>query len=168
MASRLDIVVGRIERLALDAIVNPANQALVPGAGADGAIRAAAGPELDIFLATHGPLPASGALLSPGFRLPARHVIHTAAPVWFLDGEDTEKIRGLSNCYTACLDVAAEAKLTSIAFPCIGTGIFGWPKEIASEIAVTAVRAHPHPPARVVFCCFIEDDAWFYRAHLKR
>lgn len=162
----LDIVVGRIERLEVDAIVNPANRGLIPGAGADGAIRQAAGPALSLLLSQKAPLPARGALLTPGFDLPSRYVIHTAAPVWDGPGGEDAKKRGLAKCYKACLDIAAESDVDSLAFPALGTGIFGWPKDIASAIAVRTVRAHKRPPEHVIFCCFTEADAAHYRALL--
>lgn len=163
----LEIVVDRIERLEVDAIVNPANRGLIPGAGADGAIRQAAGPALSVLLAQKAPLPARGALLTPGFDLPARYVIHTAAPVWDGPGGQDAKRRGLERCYRACLDVAAETDIESLAFPALGTGIFGWPKDIACAIAVRTVRAHKRAPARVIFCCLTAADANFYRAVLS-
>ncbi|MGE3143669.1 MAG: macro domain-containing protein [Hyphomonadaceae bacterium] len=168
MSAELQVIVARIEHLALDAIVNPANRELLPGGGADGAIRAAAGPALNDMLARHGPLPESGALLTPGFRLPARFIIHTAAPIWRAPGDEDEKIAALAHCYRACLDCAAEARLAALAFPALGTGIYGWPKELACRIAVETVRGAARAPARVVFCCFTDDDADIYRAELGR
>lgn len=163
----IDIVVGRIEALARDAIVNPANRELAPGGGADGAIRDAAGPELTALLNRHGPLGAKGALLTPGFALPARFVIHTAAPVWFGAGDRDEKIAGLAQCYSACLETAAEAGLRTIAFPALGTGIYGWPKQLACSIAVSMARANGEA-LDVTFCCFTQADAAIYAAELSR
>ncbi len=161
-----EIVIGRIERLALDAIVNPANQALIPGGGADGAIRRAAGPDLDALLAKHGPLPQRGVLMTPGFRLPAKFILHVAAPIWEAPGGRDEKIAGLAHCYSASLNAAADARLASLAFPAIGTGIYGWPKALACAIAVSTVKNAPRAPARIVFCCFTREDADIYRAEL--
>lgn len=168
MAVRLEIVVGRIERLDVDAIVNPANRALIPGAGADGAIRDAAGPALSALLARKAPLPPHGAVVTAGFNLPARHIVHTAAPVWDGPGSDSAKRSGLAACYRNCIDAIASFDIESLAFPALGTGIFGWPKDIACNIAVNTVRAHRRPPPRVVFCCFTEPDADFYRAELGK
>ncbi len=169
MIEEIEVVVGHIERLAIDAIVNPANTALAPGGGADGAIRRAAGAELTRLLDTvEGGLAEGAALATPGFRLPARWVIHTVAPVWSMPGRPDDKIATLRSCYSSCLTSAAEIGADAIAFPCIGTGIFGWPKDIACETAVGVIRAHPAPLSRVVFCCFSNEDAAIYRDELAR
>ena len=168
MIETIEILVGRIEDLLIDAIVNPANSALAPGAGADGAIRKAAGPELTRLLDTMGGLPEGAALATPGFRLPARWVIHTVAPRWYAPGREEEKIATLRACYSACLTTAAEIGAEAIAFPAIGTGIYGWPKELACETAVSVIRAHPAPIARVVFCCFTAEDARIYEDVIGR
>jgi O-acetyl-ADP-ribose deacetylase (regulator of RNase III) len=162
MIKTTEIIVGRIETLAIDAIVNPANSALLPGGGADGAIRAAAGPELNRLLETIGALAEGAAIATPGFRLPARWIIHTVAPRWFAAGAAEDKLATLRACYSACLTAAAEIGADSIAFPCIGTGIFGWPKDVACRIAVSVTSAHPAPLSRIVFCCFTEADAGLY------
>ena len=162
MIETTEIIVARIETLAIDAIVNPANTALAPGGGADGAIRAAAGPELNRLLASMGGLAEGAALATPGFRLPARWIIHTVAPMWFARGRDQDKVATLRSCYSACLTTAAEIGAEAIAFPCIGTGIFGWPKALACETAISVIRAHPAPVSRVVFCCFSLEDARIY------
>ena len=169
MPARLEILVGRIERLKIDAIVNPANSALIAGGGADGAIRRAAGDELNRLLDTFGGLAEGAALATPAFRLPARRIIHTVAPIWFAPGEEAEKIARLASCYRECLFAAAREGCASIAFPAIGTGAFGWPKDLGCEIAVETVCEYlPDAPAltRVVFCCFTEEDAELYRDQL--
>jgi O-acetyl-ADP-ribose deacetylase (regulator of RNase III) len=166
MVDRIEVTVGRIEALGVDAIVNPANAALIPGGGADGAIRAAAGPELTRMLDTTGGLADGAALTTPGFRLPARWVIHTAAPIWDGPGARDDKIARLRACYAACLAAAGDVGAETLAFPAIGTGIYRWPKPLACETAVGVVRAHPAPIARVIFCCFSEEDADIYRAAL--
>jgi O-acetyl-ADP-ribose deacetylase len=163
---QLDVVVGRIERMAVDAIVNPANRELLPGGGADGAIRDAAGPELDALLATLGPLPEGGAIATPGFDLPARFVIHTAAPIWRVPGPEDHKQAVLAACYRASVTEAARVGAKSLAIPALGTGIYGWPFALATNIAIAAVRACAVAPSRVVFCCFTERDADIYRAAL--
>jgi len=164
MSAQLEVVVARLETLAVDAIVNAANRELEPGAGVDGAIRRAAGPGLTELLTRHGPLPDSNVLLTPGFALPAAFVIHTAAPIWHGAGTQDHKVAALAQCYRACLAVAHEASLHAIAFPALGTGIYGWPRDIACRIAIATTRAAPHAPQRVVFCCFTEEDAAFSRA----
>jgi O-acetyl-ADP-ribose deacetylase (regulator of RNase III) len=166
MAERIEVIVGRIETLAVDAIVNPANTQLRPGGGADGAIRRAAGVELDRLLATAGGLAEGAALTTPGFQLPARWVVHTVAPIWDAPGRAEDKVAALRRCYASCLAAAAEIDAASIAFPAIGTGIYGWPKALACETATGVVQAHPAPVARVLFCCLTEADADFYRARL--
>jgi O-acetyl-ADP-ribose deacetylase (regulator of RNase III) len=166
MVGRIEVTIGRIETLAVDAIVNPANAGLYPGGGADGAIRAAAGPELTRLLDTADGLADGAALTTPGFRLPARWVIHTAAPIWDAPGAREEKIAQLRACYAACLAAAGDVGAETLAFPAIGTGIYGWPKPLACETAVGVVRAHPAAIARVIFCCYSEADAEIYRAAL--
>jgi O-acetyl-ADP-ribose deacetylase (regulator of RNase III) len=167
MAECMDIIVARIETLAVDAIVNPANSQLIPGGGADGAIRRAAGPELNRMLSTAGGLDEGAALTTPGFQLPARWVIHTVAPIWDRPGAAQDKVATLRACYSSCLTAGAEIGANEIAFPAIGTGIYGWPKKLACETAVGVVRAHPAPIARVIFCCFSDEDAEIYRGVLS-
>jgi O-acetyl-ADP-ribose deacetylase (regulator of RNase III) len=165
-----DVLVGRIETLALDAIVNPANARLAPGGGADGAIRMAAGPELDRLLARAGGLAEGAALVTPGFALPSPWVIHTVAPVWPTGRPEREKIALLAQCYRSCVEAAAELRLKSIAFPAIGAGAYGWPITRAADIAISAtVEAVARFAAveRIVFCCFTENDAAVYRARLN-
>lgn len=163
MTSRLDVRVARIETLAVDAIVNPANSALAPGGGADGAIRAAAGPDLKPLLDRAGGLAEGAALVTPGFRLPARWILHTVAPIW--RGTDA-RATVLAQCYASCLEAAAELNLRTVAFPAIGAGAYGWPMERACEIAVGATAealARFTAIETVVFCCFTEPDAEVYR-----
>ena len=168
--ARFEVVVGRIETLAVDAVVNAANQRLAPGTGVDGALRAAAGPELTHFTSGLGPISVGQAVMTPGFSLPARYIIHTAAPIFFSGGTLDERISGLARCYDSSISLAAEHALTSIAFPCLGTGNFGWPRDIACETAIEACRSATEAPtsvAKIVFCCFSEADAEPYRAELN-
>jgi O-acetyl-ADP-ribose deacetylase (regulator of RNase III) len=169
MAAPFEILLARIETLDVDAVVNAANKELMPGTGVDGAIRAAAGAELTHLTNTLAPLEDGEARLTPGFNLSARHIIHTAAPIWTTPGEKGTKVAGLAACYQACIAAAGKESLTSIAFPCLGTGNFGWPRDFACAIAVAACEeALPQAPSitRVVFCCFTEADATPYRAAL--
>lgn len=169
MAKGLEICVGRIERLNIEAIVNAANSALVPGAGVDGAIRAAAGEDLDKLLTGASPLEVGAALVTPGFRAPARWIVHTVAPHWADRASETAKEILLRQCYLSCLEAAADLAMHEIAFPALGTGAYAWPKARAAPIAINAVRdgvARFGAIQRVVFCCFTEDDAAFYRPHL--
>ncbi len=163
----LELHEGDITRLALDAIVNAANSRLVPGGGVDGAINRAAGRELAEAMAAHGRCPTGEARITPGFRLPARHVIHTVGPVW--KGGEAGEDDLLAACYRNSLALACEHGLQSIAFPGISTGVYGFPPERAAGIAVAAVReaaARLGGPARVVFCVFDAQAAAIYRARL--
>lgn len=156
----LEVAAGDITMLAVDAIVNAANSALLGGGGVDGAIHRAAGPELLVACRTLGGCPTGEARMTPGFRLPARHVIHTVGPVW--RGGDADEDRLLAACYRASLALADGAGLASVAFPAISTGVYGFPPERAAPLAVGAVLAHLETPgsvARVVFCCFSQESA---------
>ncbi|MES1199758.1 MAG: macro domain-containing protein [Pseudomonadota bacterium] len=128
---RIEIVTGPIEQLEVDAVVNAANRRLLPGAGVDGAIRRAAGPELTRLTNSLQPIEEGGVVLTPGFEAKPRWIIHTAAPVWYGAGDEVQKEAGLSACYRNALALAEAEGFASIAFPCIGTGIYGWPKERA-------------------------------------
>ncbi len=171
MPVSLEVIVGSIETLALDAVVNPANSALLPGGGADGAIRRAAGSELDNLLSQAGGLAEGAALITPGFRLPARWIIHTVAPIWRTGRGEREKIALLAQCYKSCIEVATELSLRSIGFPAIGAGAYGWPIERACDIAVGATKdalSRFGVIEQVVFCCFTEADASVYRRRVGR
>jgi O-acetyl-ADP-ribose deacetylase len=169
MNARFEILVGRIETLDVDAVVNAANRQLLPGAGVDGALRAAAGPELTQHTNALLPIASGEAVISPGFALPARYIIHTPAPVWTAPGLEGEKVVGLAACYANAIALAQQYGLASIAFPCLGTGNFGWPRGFACAIAIAAceqaLEAAPDI-ARLVFCCFLEADAALYRRAL--
>ncbi len=169
MHAPFEILVGRIETLALDAVVNAANRQLLPGAGVDGALRAAAGPELTRHTETLSQLDVGDAVITPGFNAPARHIIHTAAPIWTGPGQEGAKVAGLARCYVSSLKLAGAHDFASIAFPCLGTGNFGWPRGFACAIAIAACeQALIEAPSleRVVFCCFTEADAEIYRKGL--
>jgi O-acetyl-ADP-ribose deacetylase (regulator of RNase III) len=166
---RFDIRVARIETLAVDAVVNAANRELLPGTGVDGALRRAAGPQLTQLTETMAAIGEGDAVITPGFDAPARHIIHTAAPIWVLPGDEAEKIAALGRCYESCVALAAAHKLSTIAFPCLGTGNFGWPRELACGIAIDHARAAMLRAAivtNVIFCCFTDEDAAPYRARL--
>lgn len=167
--SSFEVLVGRIETLAVDAIVNPANARLAPGGGADGAIRRAAGPELDRLLDQAGGLAEGAALVTPGFALPARWIVHTVAPVWPTGRPEREKIALLSQCYRSCIEAAADLRMKAIAFPAIGAGAYGWPIRRAADIAISSSRDAAERFTvieKIVFCCFTESDAGVYRARL--
>lgn len=154
--ARLDILVGDITGLDTDAIVNAANRTLLGGGGVDGAIHRAAGPELKAECETLGGCPTGEARITKGYRLKARHVIHTVGPVW--GGGQHDEDRLLASCYAASLALAARHGLASIAFPAISTGAYGFPAQRAADIAVGTVvselSAAPRGIERVVFCCF--------------
>jgi O-acetyl-ADP-ribose deacetylase (regulator of RNase III) len=155
MLDRIEIVEGDITTLDVDAIVNAANRSLLGGGGVDGAIHRAAGPELKQACAALRGCETGEAKITPGFRLKARHVIHTVGPVW--GGGERCEDRLLASCYRNSLALASERGLASIAYPAISTGAYGFPPERAALIAVrtvAAVLSQAGPIERVVFCCF--------------
>jgi O-acetyl-ADP-ribose deacetylase (regulator of RNase III) len=159
VASQVDITT-----LTVDAIVNAANTELRPGGGVSGAIHRAAGPELAAACAAVAPCPAGEARLTPGFALPARYVIHAVGPVW--QGGDAGEAERLAAAYRASLRLARDHQCRHIAFPAISTGIFGFPLQPATDIAVRTVRrfaAEAAPLALVHFACFGPDVLEAYR-----
>ena len=138
MSGTIEVFQGDITRLKVDAIVNAANSSLAPGGGVDGAIRRAAGPELSQATSRIGACPTGEAVVTDGFNLPARWVIHTAGPVWEGGGSNEEGL--LADCYRNSLARAEEIGAKQIAFPAISTGIYGFPAEQAAQIAVRTIR----------------------------
>ena len=154
-----------ITTLDVDAIVNAANPRLAGGGGVDGAIHRAAGPELLRASRALAPIAAGEAVITPGYALPARWVIHAVGPVW--QGGGHGEAAALAACYRNSLALAASRGCRSLAFPAISTGVYGYPKAAAARIAVDTVRAWALPlPADVVFCCFSAGDLHLYRSLL--
>lgn len=154
-----------ITTLAVDAIVNAANSALAGGGGVDGAIHRAAGPELVRASRAQAPCPTGEARITPGFRLPARHVIHTVGPVW--RGGNQGEAELLAACYRNSLALLRQAGGRSIAFPAISTGIYGYPTGPAAHIAVSMIRrALEEGDLKVIFACFDAATLELYRRGL--
>ncbi|HVG27082.1 MAG TPA: O-acetyl-ADP-ribose deacetylase [Acidobacteriaceae bacterium] len=158
---------GDITRLQVGAIVNAANSSLLGGGGVDGAIHRAAGPELVAACRLLHGCATGDAKATPGFRLPAKWVFHAVGPVW--NGGARGEAEKLAGCYRRALELAREHEVRTIAFPAISTGIYGYPRRAAAEIAVATCRemAEACGVARVVFCCFDEETAEIYGQLLR-
>ena len=164
----IEILVADITTLALDAIVNTANESLLGGGGVDGAIHRAAGPELLEECRTIGGCPTGEARITFGYDLPARRVVHTVGPVWHGGGHGEED--ALASAYRSSLALARQNGLRTIAFPAISTGIYGFPKDRAAAVAARAVweAAREGGFERIVLCCFSKGDALTFERALER
>jgi len=161
----IDIQQADITRLAVDAIVNAANESLLGGGGVDGAIHRAAGPELLTACRALNGCPTGEAKITPGFNLPAKYVIHAVGPVW--RGGDHGEAELLAAAYRNSFLRAREVRAASIAFPCISTGVYGYPKREAAAIALSIMREFDSEFERIIACCFSADDAALYRKLLE-
>jgi O-acetyl-ADP-ribose deacetylase len=168
MPHRIEVLQADITSLDVDAIVNAANSSLLGGGGVDGAIHRAAGPQLLAECRTLGGCKTGEAKITRGYRLKARHVIHTVGPIWRGGNADEERL--LASAYASSLALAETHGLRSIAFPAISTGVYAFPPERAAGIAVATVLGHLRTNARLeraIFCCFSASFAALHEAALR-
>ena len=161
----ISVITADITTLAVEAIVNAANESLLGGGGVDGAIHRAAGPELLNYCRTLGDCPTGEARITPGFQLQAKYIIHTVGPVWH--GGDHGEADLLRSCYHNSMELALENNINSIAFPGISTGVYGYPKDQAVAIALGVMQTYRNRFQEIICCCFSEADQALYQQLLE-
>ena len=162
--NKIEVMQGDITKLTVDAIVNAANRSLLGGGGVDGAIHRAAGPKLLDECRKLNGCDTGQAKITSGYNLPARFIIHTVGPIW--QGGATNEEALLKNCYQNSLSLAGEYRLESVAFPNISTGIYGFPKDLAANIAINEVKTFLNQPSsitKVIFVCFDRENYILYQ-----
>jgi O-acetyl-ADP-ribose deacetylase (regulator of RNase III) len=161
----IEVLTADITTLDVDVIVNAANTSLLGGGGVDGAVHRAAGPDLREACRRLGGCERGDAKITAGFKLPAKWVVHAVGPIWH--GGDSGEPAQLRNCYRRAFELAKNRQAGSIAFSCISTGVYGYPRRAAAEIAVSEMRANEPAFERIVACCFDDENAQIYQQLLS-
>lgn len=167
MKNRVNLFVGDITKLHVDAIVNAANSTLLGGGGIDGAIHRAAGPQLLEECRKLGGCNVGESKITNAYNLPCKKIIHTVGPNYYAIHDIDKASQLLKNCYNSVLDIAMDYNLKSVAFCCISTGIFGFPRDVAAKIALETIYAH-HYDGEILICCYTEEDKSFYDSILEQ